>query len=173
MEQKLNSRAEQFMNIAFQPDQKTLPALGHLVSFCQDCWAFGDFQTVCFEKLNKDFQALSVREKMEIIPELVKNSMVYPRLVFLAKELFDSLSPAEQKRLSIPMVYWTTDDKETHICQAEYLWRVQNGLPCRQTEDSYRRPFKAADLQCFEKLLHLWHDSGSRAVIHWIGLETD
>ena len=104
---------------------------------------------------------------MELIPLLIGSSKAYPKLVLLAEELFNALPAEEQKRIKVPMIYWTMDDRETQITEAEYRWRKEHDLSCRQTETGYSRP--DLDLKCFYAVLGMLSASGTETYIYLRG----
>lgn len=164
--------AEKFLAKLGETLENTFYPKMWLEKFCLECWNFEEKERKdCFAALSKAFNQMPNVEKAEIIILLINQSKVYPKFCFLAKELFDSLSVAEQKRLTIPMIYWTRDDKETHITQAEYQWRLKHYKPCWRNENgNYMRPINwRLDLKCFEAVIQMMMSSESETLFYLPG----
>lgn len=86
----------------------------------------------------------------------MEKSIIYPRLVFLANELFNTLPAEDQKNVRIPFISWTVDNTETQITEEEYLYRKNNFGSCRMKNGKYYRPKKPEiDLQCFYDIMQM------------------
>lgn len=163
-------KAEVFLTSLHKAAEKAFYPKAWLDAFCRDCWKFEDRQEKCFAALTTVFKFLPQAEQMELIPLLIGSSKAYPKLVLLAEELFNALPAEEQKRIKVPMVYWTMDDRETQITEAEYRWRKEHDLSCRQTETGYSRPMNAdLDLKCFYAVLGMLSASGTETYIYLRG----
>lgn len=155
-------RAEVFLTSLQKAAEKAFYPKAWLDAFCRDCWEFEDGQEECFAELSRIFNFLPRAEQMELIPLLIDNSKAYPKLVLLARELFNTLPTEEKKRIKVPMIYWTTDDDYTSITEAEYQWRARHQLPCWQNRFGYARPMNASlDLECFYAILEMLFASGT------------
>ena len=65
------------------------------------------------------------------------------------------------------------DDRETQITEAEYRWRKEHDLSCRQTETGYSRPMNAdLDLKCFYAVLGMLNASGREVNIFFLAGKT-
>ena len=163
-------KAEVFLTSLHKAAEKAFYPKAWLDAFCRDCWKFEDRQEKCFAALTTVFKFLPQAEQMELIPLLIGSSKAYPKLVLLAEELFNALPAEEQKRIKVPMIYWTMDDRETQITEAEYRWRKEHDLSCRQTETGYSRPMNAdLDLKCFYADLGMLSASGTETYIYLRG----
>ena len=163
-------KAEVFLTSLHKAAEKAFYPKAWLDAFCRDCWKFEDRQEKCFAALTTVFKFLPQAEQVELIPLLIGSSKAYPKLVLLAEELFNALPAEEQKRIKVPMIYWTMDDRETQITEAEYRWRKEHDLSCRQTETGYSRPMNAdLDLKCFYAVLGMLSASGTETYIYLRG----
>ena len=127
-----------------------------LEKFCQMVWKMEeDEQDKCFSLLKWSMEVSPPSRKMQIIPELVNQSGVYSKLIFLAKELFDALPTEDQRKIKIPMINWTRSDDFTAITEEEFLWRKKRNLKCWKERSSFRRPMEKLDLECYYTALEL------------------
>jgi len=121
-----------------------MTSIKKLQKFCAECWKSGKNAHNAYIRLWLEFIKLPTEAKMELIPELVKNSKYYPQLISLASEWFDSLTNIEQKRLSIPPVFWFGYGV-VFITEEEYLYRRAHGMPAEHYDSSYMRPAQPCD----------------------------
>lgn len=164
---KQPTQAKAFLASLRQADSLNIAsARGLLEVFCHHCWSLEDLQEETFNVLSAKFKTMSPKETMEMIPLLIEKSQIYPRLVFLAYDMFKSLSFISQNCLEIPMIYWTMDEN-TSISQDEYCWRMKNFLPCwKNGNGTYSRPLVALDLMCYDKVIRMIMESGSKTLIY-------
>ncbi len=173
-----------FLKLLLQAKQKrdVMPQM-LLDAFCRECWISRRNWNLsedrklwedCFTEFGDVLKSLPADEKMRIIPQLVSKSKIWPSFMFLARELFDQLSPEEQKSLEIPVVRWTRNDKERIISQEEFLWLKANGFRCWENKEHpgiYLRPARFEDFECFYKLLSMIQDSETEAYMYFPGDE--
>lgn len=140
-----------------------------LNTFCQTIWQIDkeEDQRNCFDLLSNIMEILPSTIKREIIPLLIEQSLVYSKLVFLAKLLFISFSIGDRRTMKLPLVRTSQSDDFTIITEAEFLWRQKHNLSCWRTPDSFRRPMVKEDLDCFYQSLSLiyYSDNTSRETI--------
>lgn len=121
-----------------------MTSIEKLQNFCAECWKSGKNAHDAYIRLWLEFIKLPTEAKIDLIPELVKKSQYYPQLISLAKELFDSLSNAEQKKLEIPPTLWFGYGN-VFITEGEYQYRKAKGLPAECYGSSYVRPAQPCD----------------------------
>ena len=147
----------------------TTSAIALLELFCNKCWLLDSLQQSCYENISVILQKCSVDTQIKLVPLLIKNSIIYNDLVFLAYKIAKSFTPSECKQLGrISVISWSSDDEYTIITEQEYNYRQQNNLKCwyeSYTSEnkkfiSYRRPFNINDIRCFEASLHIAYISG-------------
>lgn len=112
------------------------------------------------DTLSASYKNLSVKEKLDIIPQLVSSSKIHPSLIFIAKELFDTLNTEEQHCLNINQVF-PSDMDDRPISRDEYLWRVKHNYPCAQKNGNYFRPISALDIMGFQANVEMIVNSDS------------
>lgn len=144
-----------------------------LTYFCEICWGLENEQQECYEKLRDFMRSLPPHLVMRFIPNLINKSKNFPKLVYLAEEMFNDLQDFEKKTIKIPMIDWTIDDSYTYICQGEYLYRIRQGLKAWQNGAGYARPSKALDFICFEKVIDMIIVSGSSTLMYLPGWSDD
>ncbi len=134
-----------------------------LTIFCCRCWDYEmdiKAQQQKIDTLSASYKNLSVKEKLDIIPQLINSSKIYPTLIFIAKELFDALSTEEKRCLTINQAF-PSDMDDRLISRDEYLWRVKHNFPCAQKYGNYFRPISALDIMGFQANVEMIIDSGS------------
>lgn len=164
---------ENFMTALKQTGQTISDIENLLNNFCEVCWWLENEQQECYEKLRDFMRSLPPHLVMRFIPNLINKSKDFPKLVYLAEEMFNDLRDFEKKAIKIPMIDWTIDDSYTNICQAEYLYRIRQGLKAWQKGTGYARPAKALDLLCYQKVLDMIIVSGSNTLMYLPGWSDD
>lgn len=159
------AKAEFFLKSLKEASEKAFYPKAWLDKFCSDCWDFEEGQQECFAVLKEVFMTLPAEDKKEMIPQLVNKSKIYPRLVYLAMDMFGTL-PENDRHMEIPMLFLLTDGTKTEITKAEYKWRLRHNYPCDFNENGYVRPVKAIDTACYDMIKKLQRLSASKCNCH-------
>lgn len=134
-----------------------------LTTFCNSCWDYevdAKTQLQKFDALSTSFENISTKEKINIIPQLVDHSKIYPSLIFLAQKLFNTLNTKEQQCLKLNQAF-PSDMEDRQISRDEYLWRVKHNYPCAQKYGNYFRPISALDIMGFQANVEMIISSGT------------
>lgn len=147
-------------------------ALNLLEVFCKMYWRLEELQKPCFDLVTQLWCKCEIPAKMQLIPVLMRLSIVCNNLVFLARELINSLSKEQQKSLKLYMPGWTNQDEYSDITIAEYRYRLKHGLPCDRDEVNlqidenrvyhsvnHTRPSCVNDFKCFEAMLEILYQT--------------
>lgn len=126
----------------------TLKAL--IAAFGKVYW---DFDTAIDDQLlHSILLHLKKKKQIALIPKLIELSYSYPKYIFWAKEMLDTLSKEEQRKIELPVIYWTSDTDYTLAGNEEIAYRKRKELPCI---DERSRPCQLEDLVCFKTWLDM------------------
>ncbi len=158
-------------------------ALNLLEVFCKMYWRLEELQEPCFDLVTKLWCKCEPPAQTELIPVLMRLSIVCNNLVFLAQKLVNSLSKEQQKSLKLHMPGWTKQDEYSDITVAEYRYRLKHGLPCNRDEVNlpidenrnyhsvtYTRPSCVNDFKCFYAMLEILYQTEQKCYFMTGGL---
>lgn len=152
-------------------------ALNLLEVFCKMYWQLEELQTPCYDLVADLWRKSEKPAKMQLIPVLMRLSIVCNNFVFLAQELLNSLPQEQQKTLKLYMPGWTNQDEYSDITIAEYRYRLKHGLPCDKEEvnfpidenrvyrsEHHTRPSCVNDFKCFETMLAILYQTEQKCL---------
>jgi len=148
--------------LSFENSVKLVKLFGTL------CWQLENEQQQedCFMMLHDAVVKIPQQLKGKMASELMSGSINYPRFVFLASELINSLPPGERKEFNFYPLNWTYSDEFTLISSGEYAWRKKRDLPCGYEKNRYHRPLSMLDLLCFEVSLDILYETESEVYLY-------
>ena len=124
--------------------------------------AYWDSDMILPNNSLKDLLFVLPQEKQaEMIPVLLKRAKLYPKYVALANDLMRGFSEDEKKLLKIYPVRLADEVIGTFISKAEFEYCTRHGLRCFKHKESYCRPMRYQDLECFYDSMSMAYETGN------------